>query len=112
MSWKPKKFFSPEQVEAAMTPKGGFSRKSLAKLGVPWPPPKGWRKALTERPVTCKEIVRRGRKHAANYPSYESPYNNPLAERIARDDRHDDPSKRTPEEWYALIPKLAHWAFK
>jgi hypothetical protein len=24
----------------------------------------------------------------------------------------DDPSKRTPEEWYALIPKLAHWAFK
>ena len=67
MSWKPKKFFSPEQVEAAMTPKGGFSRKSLAKLGVPWPPPKGWRKALTERLVTSKEIVRRGRKHAARY---------------------------------------------
>jgi hypothetical protein len=26
--------------------------------------------------------------------------------------RLDDPRKRTPEEWYALIPKLAHWAFR
>lgn len=25
---------------------GGFSRKQLAEWGVPWPPPKGWRKEL------------------------------------------------------------------
>jgi hypothetical protein len=35
-----------------------------------------------------------------------------IAERIARDDRHDDPQTRTPEEWAALIPKLGKWAFK
>jgi hypothetical protein len=98
MMWTPKRFFSPEQVEAAMTARGGFSRQSLAKMGVPFPPPKGWRKAITERPVTCKEIVRRGRKWGATMPVYNSPY--------------DNPSQRTPEEWYALIPKLAHWAFK
>jgi hypothetical protein len=46
--WKPKKFFTEQQVEAAQTAKGGFSRNSLSKLGVPWPPPKGWRKAITK----------------------------------------------------------------
>ena len=36
------------QVEAAKSPRGGFTRKTLATWGVPWPPPKGWRKALIE----------------------------------------------------------------
>lgn len=32
-----------EEIEAAMTPKGGWTRDTLAKWGVPWPPPKGWK---------------------------------------------------------------------
>ncbi|GGV91772.1 hypothetical protein GCM10010228_82920 [Streptomyces massasporeus] len=40
---------SPEEVEAARSPKGGYSRAQLAAWGVPWPPPKGWKDELTER---------------------------------------------------------------
>ena len=103
--WTPKRFFSPEQVEAAMTAHGGFSRQSLAKLGVPFPPPKGWRKAITQQAPTA--WLRQDRIQTSHHLARTR-----LAERIARDDRHDNPSQRTPEEWYALIPKLAHWAFK
>lgn len=38
------------EIEAAMTPKGGWTRETLAAWGVPWPPPKGWRKRLTLGP--------------------------------------------------------------
>lgn len=37
---------SPEQIEAARTPAGGWTRTTLASWGVPWPPPKGWRDGL------------------------------------------------------------------
>ncbi|MEU4847960.1 hypothetical protein [Streptomyces gilvosporeus] len=37
---------SPEEVAAAQTPTGGWSKKQLAEWGVPWPPPTGWRKHL------------------------------------------------------------------
>ena len=37
------------EIEACMTPRGGFTREQLAKWGVPWPPPKGWRKNLTRK---------------------------------------------------------------
>ena len=41
-----------EQIEAGKSPRGGFSRKTLASWGVPWPPPKGWRTALrTGKPM-------------------------------------------------------------
>lgn len=36
-----------DEIEAGKTPAGGFTRKQLAAWGVPWPPPKGWRKKLT-----------------------------------------------------------------
>lgn len=39
---------SPEDVEAARTPAGGFTSKQLAEWGVAWPPPSGWRKALAD----------------------------------------------------------------
>ena len=39
------------QIEASRTPKGGWTRDQLAAWGVPWPPPKGWRKALVDRAV-------------------------------------------------------------
>lgn len=35
-----------EQIDAARTPRGAWSAKQLAEWGVPWPPPRGWRKAL------------------------------------------------------------------
>ncbi|MFE8940925.1 hypothetical protein ACFYNX_26005 [Streptomyces sp. NPDC007872] len=34
---------SPEEIEAARTPAGGWKRDQLAAWGVPWPPPKGWK---------------------------------------------------------------------
>ena len=37
---------SKAEIEAGRSEAGGFSRATLAKWGVPWPPPKGWRKAL------------------------------------------------------------------
>lgn len=39
-----------QEIEAAQTPNGGWTRAQLAKWGVPWPPPKGWRKQLEARP--------------------------------------------------------------
>ncbi|WP_432085548.1 hypothetical protein [Streptomyces sp. bgisy095] len=40
---------SPEEIEAARTPAGGWMRDQLAAWGVPWPPPKGWKDELAER---------------------------------------------------------------
>jgi len=80
--WTPKKFFTEAEVEAAKTAKGGFSEVSLRKLGVPWPPPKGWRAAITRRPQAA--FVQRP---TAN------------VQRIG-----DDPRKRTPAQWIALNP--------
>ena len=38
--------FTHAEIDAVMTPAGGFSRASLAKLGLPYPPPRGWLKRL------------------------------------------------------------------
>ena len=35
-----------EEIDAARTPKGGWTRAQLEAWGVPWPPPKGWLRAL------------------------------------------------------------------
>lgn len=35
-----------KQIEKLKTLKGGWTKADLASLGVPWPPPKGWRKRL------------------------------------------------------------------
>ena len=41
-----------KEIEAGKTAAGGFSKDQLAEWGIPWPPPKGWRKALLDgRPV-------------------------------------------------------------
>lgn len=39
----------PEEIELARTPNGGWTKATLAKWGVPWPPPKGWRAKLEGR---------------------------------------------------------------
>lgn len=33
------------------TPRGGFTKSELAKYGVGWPPPKGWKKELARKPL-------------------------------------------------------------
>lgn len=35
-------------IMAARTPAGGWTRETLASWGVPWPPPKGWKKRLLD----------------------------------------------------------------
>lgn len=40
-----------EDIAAARTPAGGWTKQQLHAWGVPWPPPKGWRKALMEGPA-------------------------------------------------------------
>jgi ribonuclease HI len=40
---------TPAEIEAAKSPAGGWTRKQLAGWGVPWPPPKGWRRALESK---------------------------------------------------------------
>ena len=37
-----------EEIEAARTSRGGWTRQQLAVWGVPWPPPKGWKQRLIE----------------------------------------------------------------
>lgn len=40
---------SRNQILDAQTGNGGWTRAQLAEWGIPWPPPKGWRKALEAR---------------------------------------------------------------
>ena len=42
--WPGKRIFTHAEIDAAMA--GGFSCQSFAKLGLPYPPPKGWLKRL------------------------------------------------------------------
>ena len=37
---------SAAEIEAARSPRGGWTRATLAGWGVPWPPPSGWLRAL------------------------------------------------------------------
>ena len=37
---------SYRDLEALKSAKGGYTRKTLEALGVPWPPPKGWKRRL------------------------------------------------------------------
>ena len=37
------------ELEQAKTAAGGYTKEQLAEWGIPWPPPKGWkRKILSE----------------------------------------------------------------
>lgn len=39
---------TPEEIQAAMTAKGGWTKRQLARWGVPWPPPQGWPERLAQ----------------------------------------------------------------
>jgi hypothetical protein len=35
-----------EEINAAMTPNGGWTKSRLEEWGISWPPPKGWKTSL------------------------------------------------------------------
>jgi hypothetical protein len=37
---------TPELIRSVQTKRGGWTKRDLARMGVPWPPPRGWRKEL------------------------------------------------------------------
>lgn len=39
---------SPQDILDGRSERGGWTRAQLAEWGVPWPPPKGWRKRLED----------------------------------------------------------------
>lgn len=41
--------FTEEEIDAGRTSKGGWTRETLTGWGVPWPPPRGWRRELLDR---------------------------------------------------------------
>jgi hypothetical protein len=57
-----KKLLTDEEIEAGRSAKGGWTRQQLAAWGVSWPPPKGWRVALTGRPPEDEVPLRPGRE--------------------------------------------------
>ena len=38
-----------QKIMSLQTERGGWTRESLSSLGVPFPPPKGWKKSLLEQ---------------------------------------------------------------
>ena len=57
------------QIEAGRSPRGGWTRATLAGWGISWPPPRGWRRALkagkpipkSKRKAARRKAVRRSR---------------------------------------------------
>lgn len=54
------------QINQLQTPNGGWTKADLASLGVPWPPPHGWKKKLLTKPRPEKSMSKR----KAYYLSY------------------------------------------
>ena len=45
---RPHRTLTHEQIARAATSAGGYTREQLAEWGIPWPPPRGWKRGLTE----------------------------------------------------------------
>jgi hypothetical protein len=48
-----------DEIMAAQTARGGWTSEQLAEWGVPWPPPKGWKWALTQPRKRKKKKAKR-----------------------------------------------------
>ena len=46
-----------EEIEAVRSPRGGWTKNQLAEWGVPWPPPKGWKRALESEAVRADPLT-------------------------------------------------------
>jgi hypothetical protein len=60
---------SAREIEAAKTPRGGWTRAQLAEWGVPWPPPKGWKAALLAESDKPNPPAERTVRDAGRHPS-------------------------------------------
>lgn len=40
-----------QKIMSLQTERGGWTRESLSSLGVPFPPPKGWKKSLLSQAI-------------------------------------------------------------
>ena len=47
---------TPDLIQLAKTRNGGFTRAQLTILGVAWPPPRGWRRAIVGRRISQSEL--------------------------------------------------------
>lgn len=47
-----------ELIIAAKTTNGGLTKKQLAAIGVPWPPPKGWQESKIGTMITEEQLKR------------------------------------------------------
>lgn len=47
-----------ELIKAARTTNGGLTKKQLAVIGVPWPPPKGWQESKIGTMITKEQLKR------------------------------------------------------
>lgn len=47
-----------ELIIAAKTTNGGLTKKQLAAIGVPWPPPKGWQESKIGTMITKEQLKR------------------------------------------------------
>lgn len=48
MSWSKKQIEMAKFIDSQRTEKGGWTKDTLRRFGVMWPPPKGWRQALID----------------------------------------------------------------
>lgn len=55
--WEPTRYVSPDELIDNQTPKGGFTQAVLAEWGVPWPPPKGWKKAVSDQDRWSEDLT-------------------------------------------------------
>ncbi len=44
-----------QRVKDGVSPRGGYTRTQLAEWGVPWPPPRGWRRQLERHGFPYRE---------------------------------------------------------
>ena len=69
VEWTGARRVSEAEIESAKTPKGAWTRHTLAGWGVPWPPPRGWKAALIagvpiEQGAALKDSVRESVKES------------------------------------------------
>lgn len=59
---------SEAEIEAVRTSKGGWNKAILNQWGVPYPPPKGWKKAILTYGVPLFDIARGPTQHKKTPP--------------------------------------------
>jgi hypothetical protein len=55
------------EINAARSPNGGWTRETLAGWGIPWPPPRGWRRKLLRETDQASDHARECNLTCPNY---------------------------------------------